>query len=83
MTSHDRATTGDASKILGIPARTIRRWVTDGRLTAIRLRGTTYVSVSETAALRKIIRAQAAHIAGQRNRRRVRVAQAPQNGPSL
>jgi predicted site-specific integrase-resolvase len=36
--SHDRATTGDASKILGIPARTIRRWVTDGRLTAIRLR---------------------------------------------
>jgi excisionase family DNA binding protein len=80
--SHDRATTGDASKILGIPARTIRRWVTDGRLTAIRLRGTTYVSVEEVAALRKIVRAQAAHIAGQRNRRRVRVAPPPQNGPS-
>jgi excisionase family DNA binding protein len=78
---HDYMTTGDVSKIMHIPARTIRRWVTDGRLTAIRKGGRTYVSVEETAKLRKIIRGQVAHIAGQRNRRRVRVAEPPQNGP--
>jgi excisionase family DNA binding protein len=79
--TNDGVTTGDASKILNIPARTIRRWVSDGRLRAIRKGRHTYVSVEEADALRKIIRGQVAHIAGQRNRQRVRVAQAPQNGP--
>jgi excisionase family DNA binding protein len=79
--SHDGATISDASKILGIPARTIRRWVADGRLRTIRKGRRTFVSVEEVDALRKIIRGQVAHIAGQRNRRRVRVAPPPQNGP--
>jgi excisionase family DNA binding protein len=81
VSPHDYMTTGDVSKIMNIPARTIRRWVTDGRLTVIRKGGRTYVSVSEVSALRKIIRGQVAHIAGQRNRRRVQLAPPPQNGP--
>jgi len=80
MTPHDYMPISDVSQIMGVPARTIRRWVTDGRLTAIRKR-TTYVSVSEVAALRKIIRGQVSHLAGIRNHTRAQLAHQPQNGP--
>lgn len=81
MTPHDRLPISDVSHILNIPARTIRRWVTDGRLKAVTKGRSTYVSVSEVDALRKIIRGQVSHLAGIRNHTRAQLAHQSQNGP--
>jgi predicted site-specific integrase-resolvase len=79
--SRDLATIGDAAHLANVPARTIRRWITDGRLTTTTLRRTTYVSVSQVAATRTILRAKVSAATVERNRARARLALAPQNGP--